>query len=119
MLGGGIYDFAAAYEQASIPGIRANMLAEAGLGDEAVRFRSPIHDIAGLDGPVLILHGENDANASPDQARALAARLCAAGRPHRLIIVPGRDHGLPLADVFVPAAAFFREHLGRPGGAGE
>lgn len=117
VLGGGIYDFAAAYRQ--VPsGIAANMLAEAGPGDEATRFRSPIHDMAGLDGPVLIVHGEQDESAPPEQARALARRLAELGRPHELVIVPGAGHALGLDAIMSPATPFFRRHLGS-GGAGE
>lgn len=111
VLGGGIYDFRSAYDQVSLPGIRANMAAEAGLGRAAVRFRSPIRDMAGLDGPVLIVHGADDANAPPAQARALDARLTALGREHELLILPGRDHGLPVADIIGPATAFFTRNL--------
>ena len=117
VLGGGIYDFAAAYRQVPV-GIAANMLAEAGAGDEAARFRSPIHDMAGLDGPVLVVHGELDESASPEQARALARRLAELGRPHELVIVPGAGHALGLDAIMGPAIPFLRRHLGT-GGAGE
>jgi dipeptidyl aminopeptidase/acylaminoacyl peptidase len=117
VLGGGIYDFGAAYRQVPA-GIAANMLAEAGAGDEAVRFRSPIDDMAGLDGPVLIVHGAEDESAPPDQARALARRLVGLGRPHELVIVPGRGHALGLAEIMGPAVPFFRRHL-MSAGAGE
>lgn len=112
VLGGGIYDFRSAYQQIAPSPIAENMLAEAGLGDEAVRARSPIHDLEGLDGPVLIIHGEQDANAPPDQARALAARLQAIGREHRLILVPGGTHALGMAQVVTPAIGFFTRTLG-------
>jgi len=117
VVGGGIYDFAGAYRQVPA-GIAASMLAEAGAGREAARYRSPIHDIAGLDGPVLIVHGELDESASPEQARALARRLAELGRPHELVIVPGRGHALGLEAIMGPAVPFFRRHLGA-GGAGE
>jgi dipeptidyl aminopeptidase/acylaminoacyl peptidase len=117
VVGGGIYDFAAAYREVPA-GIAASMLAEAGTGGDAVRFRSPIHDMAGLDGPVLIVHGELDESAPPDQARALARRLAELGRPHELVIVPGGGHALGLDAIAGPAVAFFRRHLGA-GGAGE
>lgn len=111
VLGGGIYDFRAAYDEVGLAGIRANMAAEAGLSRAAVRYRSPIRDMTGLDGPVLIVHGADDANAPLAQARALDARLTALHREHELLILPGRDHGLPVADIIVPAVAFFTRHL--------
>jgi len=111
VLGGGIYDFRAAFDQIGLAGIRENMAAEAGMSEEAVRFRSPIRDMEGLDGPVLIVHGADDANAPPAQARALDERLTALGREHELLMLPGRDHALPMADIIVPATAFFTRHL--------
>ena len=117
VVGGGIYDFGAAYRQVPA-GIAANMLAEAGAGTEATRFRSPIHDMAGLDGPVLIVHGAEDESAPPEQARALARRLAELRRPHELVIVPGRGHALGLAEILGPTIPFFRRHL-MSGGAGE
>ena len=111
VLGGGIYDFRAAYDQVSLAGIRANMASEAGLGDAAVRFRSPILDMAGLDGPVLIIHAAEDGNAPPAQAMMLDARLTALGRAHELLMIPGRDHALSVADIVVPATAFFTRNL--------
>ena len=114
VLGGGIYDFAAAYRQVTLPGIRSNMAAEAGTTEAAVRFRSPIHDVQGLDGPVLIIHGADDLNAPPEQASALAERLTKLGRPHELIILAGRAHELSVNDVATPATGFFQRHLGMP-----
>ncbi len=112
VLGGGIYDFAAAYRQTTLPGIRANMLEETGMGADAVRFRSPIYDVRGLDGPVLIIHGADDLNAPPEQARALARKLAAAGRVHELILLPRKDHSLAVSDIVPVAVEFLRRHLG-------
>lgn len=112
VLGGGIYDFASAYTQITLPEIKENMRAEAGMDVEAIRFRSPIHDLAGLDGPVLIVHGADDANAPPEQARALANMLGEVGREHELILIAGRDHALAVNEIVLPAAAFFQRHLG-------
>ncbi|HYJ30537.1 MAG TPA: alpha/beta fold hydrolase [Allosphingosinicella sp.] len=118
VVGGGVYDFEAAYRQ--VPRwIAANMRAEAGTGAEAIRFRSPIHDMSGLDGPILIVHGAEDDRASPDQARALARRLATLGREHELVIVPGRGHGIGLAEIMGPAVPFFRRHLGQAEATGE
>ncbi|MDP8914186.1 MAG: alpha/beta fold hydrolase [Pseudomonadota bacterium] len=111
VLGGGIYDFAAAYRQVTLPGIRSNMVEETGMTEEAVRFRSPIHDVEGLDGPVLIVHGADDLNAPPEQARALADRLRKLGRPHELIIIAGGTHSLSVNDIATPAIGFFQRHL--------
>lgn len=111
VFGGGIYDFRSAFEQISLPEIRANMQSEAGLSEEAIRFRSPVEDVDGLDGPVLIIHGELDKNAPPAQAYRLHDRLTAVGREHQLMIIPGGTHSLGMNDVVVPAVEFFSKHL--------
>jgi dipeptidyl aminopeptidase/acylaminoacyl peptidase len=110
VLGGGIYDFAGAREQV-VEGIRANMDLEAGTSAEAIRARSPIRDVAAIVGPVLILHGEDDANAPLAQAKALDAALTRAGKPHRLVVVPGKGHALGVDDIAGPAVPFFQEAL--------
>lgn len=111
VLGGGIYDFPSALEQVTIPAIRQNMESEAGRSEDAMRYRSPIHDLAGLDGPVLIIHGDADENAPVAQARMLDQALTALGRDHELRLVPGGTHALGMADVVIPAIAFFKEAL--------
>lgn len=111
VLGGGIYDFRSAYEQIGLAGIKGNMDAEAGKSAEALAFRSPINDMAGLDGPVLIIHGEEDANAPLAQAKALDAKLTALQRDHQLLIIPAADHGLSMDAIIGPATRFFSEQL--------
>ena len=58
---------------------------------------SPIRAIDGVpdDVPVLILSGEADRMARPDEARALLARVASHGR---LVLVPGAGHGDLLHD---------------------
>jgi uncharacterized protein len=53
---------------------------------------SPILAIAGIpdDVPVLILAGETDRHARPEEARALHERVASHGR---LIFIPGANHG--------------------------
>ncbi len=110
VVGGGIYDFATAREQ--VPeGIRSNMDAEAGKSVEAIRARSPIHDVAKIAGPVLIIHGEKDANAPLAQARALDAALTQAGKPHELLVVPEKGHELGVDDIAGAAVPFLEKAL--------
>lgn len=46
------------------------------------------------DMPVLLLHGEADDRVSVEDPIAMAARLQQLGRPHKLVVYPGDDHGL-------------------------
>jgi dipeptidyl aminopeptidase/acylaminoacyl peptidase len=44
--------------------------------------------------PVLLLHGEADDRVDVEDSRAMAARLQQLGRPHKLVVYPGDDHGV-------------------------
>lgn len=44
--------------------------------------------------PVLLLHGDADERVNVESSRQMAARLEALGRPHKLIVYPGDNHGL-------------------------
>lgn len=71
----------------------------------------PIVDALGqVEGPVLMLHGENDANVPPEASDRIDAALTAAGhRDHTLRRYPGLGHSLGPArtvvdDAFAPIA---------------
>ena len=44
--------------------------------------------------PVLLIHGELDDRVNVENSRAMAARLEALGRPHKLVVYAGDDHGV-------------------------
>jgi len=44
--------------------------------------------------PILLLHGTADWRVHPTQALAMASRLLELGRPYRLVMFEGGDHGL-------------------------
>lgn len=74
---------------ARIPGYASNAEAE-------LSARSAIHWAENLpaDMPVLLLHGEADDRIHVEDSRAMAARLLQLGRPHKLVVYPGDNHGL-------------------------
>ena len=78
---------------------------------EAIRSRSPIRDVGAIAGPVPIIHGEDDANAPLAQAKALDAALTRAGKPHHLVVVPGKGHALDVNDIAGQAVPFFQDAL--------
>ena len=55
---------------------------------------SPVTYITPDDPPFLIIHGDKDGYAPPDQAQTLDARLKAAGVSSKLVIVQNATHGL-------------------------
>ncbi|HTV52872.1 MAG TPA: prolyl oligopeptidase family serine peptidase, partial [Steroidobacteraceae bacterium] len=42
--------------------------------------------------PVLLIHGDNDAQANIEQSKAMDRALSRAGKPHEFIVIAGADH---------------------------
>lgn len=67
--------------------------------------------------PTLLIHGEADTDVPFAQSAMMAAELARHGVAHRLIAVPGAEHGLKgsdpafLASIEKEAAEFLRRHL--------
>lgn len=64
---------------------------------ERYKERSPIEHLAGLDRPLLLLHGQGDSVVSPDQAALMADSLARNGTPVAHVTFAGEDHGLRTA----------------------
>jgi len=94
VLGAGIYDFKKAYDDSTLPGVRANMRAETGMTREAIRERSSILRMEKLRCPVLILHGEKDVNVPVTQAYALRDRLTELHKDFEIKLFPDREHSI-------------------------
>jgi dipeptidyl aminopeptidase/acylaminoacyl peptidase len=60
---------------------------------ERYRDRSPIHHLASISVPVLILQGLDDKVVPPAQAQALADALAAGGIPYAYLAFEGEGHG--------------------------
>ncbi|OQO94752.1 acyl-peptide hydrolase [Saccharomonospora piscinae] len=65
--------------------------------------RSPLHNLGGLAGPVLLLQGEQDEICPPEQAERFVAALRGSGVPHALVRFPGEQHGFRRAETMVTA----------------
>jgi len=67
--------------------------------------------------PILLIHGEADTDVPFEESAMMAAELARHGIEHRLIAVPGAEHGLKgsdpalIASIERDAAAFLRTHL--------
>lgn len=64
------------------------------LRDPVLAKASPASHAAGVDIPVLLIHGKDDTVVPISQSREMAAALRAAGKPVELIELPGEDHWL-------------------------
>lgn len=77
---------------------------------------------ARLARPLLLVHGLADDNVAPAHTLRLSAALLAAGRPHRLLLLPGTGHAVTrpgVADALLRAElAFLREAVAGAGRAG-
>ena len=110
VFGAGIYDFQKAYDEMKIEGIRANMKAESGMTEAAVRERSSILQMEKLKCPVLILHGEKDENVPVSQAYMLRDRLTALKKDFEIKLYPDRAHGIG-PEVTTETVDFFKRRL--------
>jgi dipeptidyl-peptidase-4 len=83
---------------------------------EAYRLSNVLTYAAGLQRPLLIMHGLTDDNVYFENTFKLTQALIAAGKPYNLLILPG-THQLPdpllRARVDERRAAFFKETLGK------
>lgn len=75
--------------RALIPGYDTNK-------EAALEARSALHwaDRLPNDMPLLIMHGGADDRVNVEDSRAMAARLQQLGRPHKLVVYPGDNHGI-------------------------
>src|SRR5215470_3167047 len=110
VFGAGVYDFKRAYDDSTLPGVRANMMAETGLTKEAIAVRSSVLRMDRLHCPVLILHGERDVNVPVSQAKLLRDRLTQLHKDFEIKLFPNREHsiGPEVGDLSVD---FFRRKL--------
>jgi dipeptidyl aminopeptidase/acylaminoacyl peptidase len=111
VFGAGIYDFQKVHDEVKIPGIRANMEAETGMTEAAVRERSSIFQMEHLKCPVLILHGEKDENVPVSQAYLLRDRLIALKKDFEIKLYPDRPHSIGAEEVATATIDFFQRKL--------
>ena len=110
----GIYDLWATYRGTKVAGFPETIVREAGRDSAAWRERSPIAACDRIRSPVLILHGEQDANVPVDQAHEFAAALERGGAPVETRFFWDEAHALPLAEVDRTALDFLERRLAPP-----
>jgi dipeptidyl aminopeptidase/acylaminoacyl peptidase len=57
------------------------------------RERSPLHHVEGLDRPLILFQGLEDAIVPPEQAQRIASALAGRGVPVALLTFAGEQHG--------------------------
>ena len=81
-----------------------------------IRAGSPAQNAGAIRVPVLMFHGDRDANVSVSHARLMRDRLQSAGRQVELVVFPGLDHQLEdsaaRARMLRESDAFLRRSLG-------
>jgi dipeptidyl aminopeptidase/acylaminoacyl peptidase len=81
-----------------------------------VREGSPAQNAARIKAPVLMFHGDRDANVGVAESRLMLSRLKAANHQADLVVFPGLDHQLDdsqaRAQMLDKADAFLRASLG-------
>ena len=86
-----------AAERAPVFFTRASIDASLALAETQAQFKvdqaSPVAAAPFITAPVLVIHGEDDVETSPDHARRIFAALTG---PKRLILVPGAGHNQSL-----------------------
>ena len=109
ILGAGAYDFFSWYPT-PLPGIDANIRAEAGTSPDAFRARSAIYHVDKITAPILLLHGAQDERIPLRQAEAFHEKLVAAGGVVTMRVFQAR-HGIPFADQSREVDPFLAEVL--------
>jgi dipeptidyl aminopeptidase/acylaminoacyl peptidase len=112
VLGAGVYDFKRQYDDTGLDGIRANMKAETGMTEEAIRQRSSVLQMEKLKCPVLILHGEKDINVRVSQARLLRDRLTSLKKEFEIQIFADKEHGIGPENLYKYSLDFLKRKLG-------
>jgi acetyl esterase/lipase len=77
----------------------------------------PVHHVTPTYPPTFLMHGEADTDVPFEQPQRMAAELARHGVEHRLVGIPGGEHGYRGGDKGIleagrrEAAAFVRKHL--------
>lgn len=111
VFGAGVYDLKKAYDETQFDGIRESIKAETGLTEKAIEERSSVLRMKKLKTPILIIHGENDANVPTNQAFLLRDRLTELKKDFEIIILADHKHGQFKGNFITPVIDFFSRKL--------
>jgi dipeptidyl aminopeptidase/acylaminoacyl peptidase len=81
------------------------------------RDRSPIHTLAGVRVPLMVLQGANDTNVPKAESEMVVSALKKRGSPVEYVVYPNEGHGFThrenRLDAMTRVVAFFVNHLSR------
>jgi dipeptidyl aminopeptidase/acylaminoacyl peptidase len=87
---------------------------------EVYRKANVLRDVARIQTPLLILHGEQDPQVPPQESQQFAAALKEAGKTFAYFTYPGEGHGFTQRehrlDAWRKQLDFLRKYLGPPSG---
>jgi dipeptidyl aminopeptidase/acylaminoacyl peptidase len=82
------------------------------------RDRSPIHGLAGVRAPLMVLQGANDTNVPRAESELIVSALKKRGSPVEYVVYPNEGHGFThrenRLDAMTRVVTFFTKHLGKP-----
>ncbi len=82
---------------------------------EALKQNSPLENVADIDLPILLVHGDVDRNVMIEQSRDLAAALEKAGKEYTYIEQANGDHHFSLQahrlEYLQAVEAFLEKHI--------
>ena len=88
------------------------------IGTDSAKLKadSPRNHAAEIAIPLLMIHGDNDAQANIEQSKAMDRALSKYGKPHELILIDGADHQMSRASdrttLLTAVEKFLALHLG-------
>jgi dipeptidyl aminopeptidase/acylaminoacyl peptidase len=81
-------------------------------GERMPQLENYLPETERWNAPTLIVHGIQDGMIPVSQAKLLGDRLQSLGKPHRLVLLPGRGHWLRLDEIKTPAVSFLQANGG-------
>jgi dipeptidyl aminopeptidase/acylaminoacyl peptidase len=117
----GVYDLELLYSTGDIRHSRLGLqYLENVLGRDgsALRARSPVHQAAQVQVPVMLIHGSEDGRADYQHSQRMRRALDAQQKPYEWIALRGEGHGIAdeasRAETYGRILEFLASHLGHP-----
>jgi dipeptidyl aminopeptidase/acylaminoacyl peptidase len=115
---GGIADLELQKEHAVVTGDKELRREQIGSDPEKMKRDSPLHNVAQIDIPVLLIHGSKDWRVQEDHSKAMARALERHRKKHELVLIKGANHEMDRKSdrvtLLTEVEAFLAAQLGAP-----